>query len=158
IVTAPGSGGSPNVRTFDTSFNIKTSTFAYDPAFRGGAFVATGDMDSTTGSEIVTGAGPGGTAHVRILDGVTEQLVGEFIAYAPVFGPASGFATPTKPQPPSGNNPPDVSTPIADVSVSQNATPTVLDLSQNFSDPDVGQSVVHMDTSAGPIDVDLFDQ
>jgi hypothetical protein len=44
IVTAPGAGRGPHVRVFrrhaDASVSEVTGFFAYDPAFRGGVFVA----------------------------------------------------------------------------------------------------------------------
>jgi cyclophilin family peptidyl-prolyl cis-trans isomerase len=55
------------------------------------------------------------------------------------------------------NSPPFVSTPIADVAVAANASPTTLDLSGNFSDPDIGNSMVTFNTIDGPVNVQLFD-
>jgi cyclophilin family peptidyl-prolyl cis-trans isomerase len=53
---------------------------------------------------------------------------------------------------------PVVSTPIADVSVSAGAAPTVINLLDNFTDPDSAtQTIAHFDTNLGPIDVQLFD-
>jgi cyclophilin family peptidyl-prolyl cis-trans isomerase len=53
---------------------------------------------------------------------------------------------------------PTASTPIGDQSVSVNATPTTLDLSKNFADADVSNSVVQLQTTLGPVNVQLFDQ
>jgi peptidyl-prolyl cis-trans isomerase A (cyclophilin A) len=55
------------------------------------------------------------------------------------------------------NNSPIVSTPIADVSVGKNNADTTIDLAGNFSDPDMTDSMIRFDTSAGPINVELFD-
>ncbi len=56
------------------------------------------------------------------------------------------------------NSPPFVSSPIADVAVAANATPTTLDLAGNFSDPDLGDSTITFNTSDGPVNVELFDK
>jgi len=77
IITAPGAGGGPHVRIFtDTDNDGLVSDgppfdefFAYTPAFSGGVRVAAGDTDAS-GSfvEVVTGPGPGGGPHIRVLD------------------------------------------------------------------------------------------
>ena len=86
IVTAPGAGGGPHVRTFNaTGVPIGGGGFfAYAPGFAGGVFVAAGDVDGDGRAEIVTGPGAGGGPHVRVfrLDG-TEVL--GLMAYAPTF-------------------------------------------------------------------------
>ncbi len=56
------------------------------------------------------------------------------------------------------NSPPFVSSPIADVAVAANASPTTIDLSGNFSDPDIGDSTITLNTNDGPINVELFDK
>jgi cyclophilin family peptidyl-prolyl cis-trans isomerase len=57
------------------------------------------------------------------------------------------------------NNPPAVTTPLADVTVTQNSPPTVIsNLLDNFTDPNMVNSVVRFDTSLGRFDVELFDQ
>jgi peptidyl-prolyl cis-trans isomerase A (cyclophilin A) len=55
------------------------------------------------------------------------------------------------------NNAPVVKTPIADVSVGKNSSQTTIDLAANFTDPDITDTTVRIDTSAGPINVELFD-
>jgi cyclophilin family peptidyl-prolyl cis-trans isomerase len=52
---------------------------------------------------------------------------------------------------------PSVSASIQSVSVAASASPTVINLSNNFSDPDVAGTIVHFDTNQGGIDVQLFD-
>jgi hypothetical protein len=87
IVTGPGVGGGPDVRVFAaTGSEIGKGFFAYDPAFRGGVFVASGNVDGQAGDEIVTGAGPGGGPHVRAFSGANGSPLGNgFYAYDPGF-------------------------------------------------------------------------
>jgi Tol biopolymer transport system component len=89
IVTGPGAG-TPNVRAFNADGSVRiTDMFAYDAAFPGGVRVAACDFDGDTRAEIVTGAGPGGGPHVRVikLDATGAPLVdlASFLAYAPGF-------------------------------------------------------------------------
>jgi cyclophilin family peptidyl-prolyl cis-trans isomerase len=57
----------------------------------------------------------------------------------------------------SGNTPPTVTTPIAAVSVAVNSPDKTIDLAAHFGDPSTTDTLMRFDTSAGPIDVDLFD-
>lgn len=86
IVTAPGNGGGPLIRVFDgNTGEMLQNFFAYDPALRGGAWVAAGDMDGDGQAEIATGAGNGGGPHVKVYDGATVNVVREFMAYEDTF-------------------------------------------------------------------------
>src|SRR5207248_2299957 len=60
---------------------------AYDPAFRGGAYVAVADLDGDGKAEVVTGAGEGGGPHVRAfkVTGSTATEVLSVMAYDPAF-------------------------------------------------------------------------
>jgi lysophospholipase L1-like esterase len=95
IITGAGAGGGPHVRTFRLDMTapggvVESSIgfFAYDPGFTGGVFVAADDLDGDGRAELITGAGPGGGPHVRILrrgaDARFTELTG-FFAYAPEF-------------------------------------------------------------------------
>jgi len=55
------------------------------------------------------------------------------------------------------NNAPTVTSPIASVSLAQQASQTI-DLAGNFTDADISNSVVRLDTPAGPINIQLFDK
>ena len=76
IVTGPGLGGGPHVRVFDSLTGDQIAGplggfFAYNPAFAGGVRVAAGDFDGDGFAEVITGAGPGASPHVRVWDGAT---------------------------------------------------------------------------------------
>ncbi len=86
IVTAPGVGGGPVVRVWDGTSGAMVREFnAYDPSFRGGAFVACADIDADGHMDIVTGAGPGGGPHVEVFSGATGAVLSSFYAYDPGF-------------------------------------------------------------------------
>jgi hypothetical protein len=109
IIVAAGPGGGPHVKIIDgTKLNVVGANgeildaallgqfYAYDPAFSGGVFVAFGHA-SGQGPEIITGAGAGGTSHVKVIDATkigqlqpnsviaNSALAGQFVAYTPFF-------------------------------------------------------------------------
>jgi hypothetical protein len=91
IVAASGAFG-PAVSAFTAIFlggNQSTSFFAYDSAFAGGVRVATTNVDGNGRKEIVTGAGPGGSSHVKIFDVLTLAELDSFFAFDP--GVANGI-------------------------------------------------------------------
>ncbi len=82
IVTGAGGGGGPHVRAFGADgSDAGVSFFAYDPSFLGGVRVATCDVNGDGTADLVTGAGPGGGPHVRVLDGVSRAELASFFAY-----------------------------------------------------------------------------
>jgi subtilisin family serine protease len=80
IITGAGAGGGPHVRVFDISGSVKQEFFAYHPDFRGGIYVAGGDINGDGRDEIITGAGAGGGPHVRIFN-ASADVLGQFFAY-----------------------------------------------------------------------------
>jgi subtilisin family serine protease len=80
IITGAGAGGGPHVRVFNGSGALKEEFFAYSPYFRGGVYVAGGDVDGDGKEEIITGAGAGGGPHVRVFNG-SGNVVSQFFAY-----------------------------------------------------------------------------
>ena len=84
IITAPGLGGGPHIRIFDNHANLFGQFFAYDKSFHGGVSIAAGDIDNDGLAEIITGAGPGGTPHVRVFE-TDGKLIGSFYAYEDKF-------------------------------------------------------------------------
>ncbi len=89
VITGAGPGGGPHVRIWNSghvsSLQELTGFFSYDPAFRGGVYVAAGDVNGDGYADVVTGAGAGGGPHVRVWnvhDG--SELLG-FFAYSAAF-------------------------------------------------------------------------
>jgi hypothetical protein len=82
IITAPGPGGGPDIRVWDGATGAMIREFnAYDPAFRGGVFLAIADENSDSHPDIITGAGAGGGPHVKVFDGNTGAVIQSFMAY-----------------------------------------------------------------------------
>jgi hypothetical protein len=82
VITGAGAGGGPHVKVFDGRTGVQILSFlAYDPAFTGGVFVAAGDINGDGIDDIVTGAGAGGPAHVKVFDGRNGALLKSFNAY-----------------------------------------------------------------------------
>lgn len=90
VVTGAGPGGGAHVIATDAFTGAtRFSFFAFDN-FSGGVRVASGDVTGDGIADIVAGAGPGGTPHVRVFDGVTGGQIagplGSFLAYDAAFG------------------------------------------------------------------------
>jgi len=96
IITGPDQGGGPHVKIFNgasslngTDGNLLGQFMAYTPTFGGGVRVAGGDFDDDGKADILTGAGPGGGPHVRLLhaDGTEVAALpdGGFYAYGAAF-------------------------------------------------------------------------
>jgi Putative Ig domain/FG-GAP-like repeat/FG-GAP repeat len=88
IITGAGPGGGPHVQVLsgDNLSVILASFFAYDASFRGGVFVASGDINGDGRADIITGAGSGGSPHVKVFSGANLSELASFFAYTPVFG------------------------------------------------------------------------
>jgi len=79
IVAGAGAGGAPHVKAFRFAGLVETASFfAFDPVFRGGVNVATGDVTGDGRPDLVLGAGLGGGAVVRVFDGATGFEVSAF--------------------------------------------------------------------------------
>lgn len=92
IVTAAGTGGGPHVRAFDGATGALIREFmAYDPAFRGGVYVAIADVNGDGTGDIITGPGVGGGPHVQVFGGTDNAVLRSFYAF-PRFGPTPDAA------------------------------------------------------------------
>ncbi len=88
-----GTGGGPQVNVYDGNGNLVRAFNAYDPSFRGGVNVATGDVNGDGVPDVVTGPGFGGGPVVRVWDGQTGALLREFLAYDSSFRGGVNVAT-----------------------------------------------------------------
>jgi len=80
IIIGAGNGLEPRVKIFNGAGILQNSFLAYQKNFRGGVYVAIGDVDGNDQNEIITGAGAGGGPQVRVFNGF-GQLKFQFFAY-----------------------------------------------------------------------------
>jgi hypothetical protein len=83
VIAGMGGAGS-QVRTFSGATGAVRDDFtAYSTNFPGGARVAAADVDGDGKPDIITGAGPGGTPHVRVwsVKGSTPSVISQFFAF-----------------------------------------------------------------------------
>ena len=82
IVTGVSDGALSHVKAFSgVDQSELKSFFAYGPSFMGGVYVAAGDVNGDGFGDIVTGAGAGGGAHVKVFGGATNAELHSFFAY-----------------------------------------------------------------------------
>jgi hypothetical protein len=96
VITGVGSSGGSNVKVFDGATSHTLHSFVgYGPSFTGGVRVAAGDVNRDGFADIVTGAGPGGSPHVKVFSGATAVQLRSFFAFDPSFtgGTFVGAAT-----------------------------------------------------------------
>lgn len=78
IVTGAGAGGGPHVKIMNSEGIVINQFFPYPAAFKGGVNVAAADVNGDGIDEIITGADPGGTPHVRIIS-ASGVPIGSFL-------------------------------------------------------------------------------
>lgn len=79
FVTAPGIGGGPHIKIYDSDGTLINAFMAYNSRFRGGVDVAAGDINGDGTDEIITGPLTGGP-HIRVFD-VDGTTVTGFFAF-----------------------------------------------------------------------------
>lgn len=85
IITASGPGGG-TVRIYSGNDQQEIRAFSpFEPAFSGGIFVASGDINGDGVDDIVTGAGPGGGPHLKVFDGRTGRALASLAPYPTSF-------------------------------------------------------------------------
>lgn len=80
VVIGGYSGSAPTVSVYRGDGSMISEWLVYDKKFTGGVNVALGDIDGDGVKEIITGAGEGGGAHIRIFSGRGEAK-NSFFAY-----------------------------------------------------------------------------
>jgi hypothetical protein len=86
IIVGAGPGGGPIVSVFNGQTGTLQRSFgAFDANFTGGVNVAVGDIDGDGVDDIIVGAGPGGGPHVRVFNGMTDDVIADFFAFDPAF-------------------------------------------------------------------------
>lgn len=68
IIIGCGFGSKPYVMIFKPDGTLNKKFLAYQKNFLGGVFVTTGDIDRDGIAEIITGAGKGGSPHLRVFE------------------------------------------------------------------------------------------
>ena len=88
IVAGPGRGAAPHVKVFSGANGATLMSFmAYGASFMGGVRTAAADADGDGRADVITSAGPGGSAHVRAFSGVDASPLSSFVAGSPAAGP-----------------------------------------------------------------------
>lgn len=86
VATAAGQGGGPRVTLFDgRNGAILRDFFPYEESFRGGVFVALGDVNGDGADDVITGTGVGGGPRVTVFDGRSHAKLADFFAYEASF-------------------------------------------------------------------------
>jgi hypothetical protein len=80
IVTALGSGGSPQIKIFSSSGQLKVQWYAFLQKFTGGVNIAVGDVNGDGRAEIVTSIASKASPYVRVFD-YFGFLQTQFLAY-----------------------------------------------------------------------------
>ncbi len=84
ILTGAGPGGGPQVTLFDGRTLVALYSFyGLNPNFRGGVYVAAGDLTGDGIADFIVGAGEGGLPQVSIYDGLQRGLLSSFYAFPP---------------------------------------------------------------------------
>jgi hypothetical protein len=82
IGTGAGPGGGPHVKVISgLDRTLLFSEFPYDIAFRGGVFVALGDVNNDGRADLTTGPGFGGGPHVKVYSVQPNFEIYSFLAY-----------------------------------------------------------------------------
>ena len=88
VAIVPGPGGAPRLRVLDGASGATLIDLnVYEPSFRGGLYVALGDVNGDGKADVITGTGDGGAPRVRVLDGATlgQTVLRDYFAYETTF-------------------------------------------------------------------------
>jgi hypothetical protein len=89
IVIGAGEGGGPRVLILNAAnLSVIADVFVFEQTFRGGARVATGDVNGDGITDLITSAAEGGGPRVRVINGAAFPLVvsiADFFAFEPTL-------------------------------------------------------------------------
>ncbi len=86
MVVGAGPGGTPRVTAYSGKTGAIIRSFdAFDSSFTGGVNIALGDVNGDGRSDVIVGAGRGGTPHVKVFDVLTGFKFHDFLAYSKRF-------------------------------------------------------------------------
>ncbi len=87
IIAGAGTGGGPRVVAIDVATgNTLLDTFAFEPTFRGGVNVSSGDVNGDGTDDIIVGTGTGGAPRVTAFSGTdTGNVLLNFFAFESSF-------------------------------------------------------------------------
>ena len=90
VITGTGMGAQGHVKVFDGTRLGRTnallmSFYAYQGSFRGGVFVAAGDLNGDGRADIIVAPDAGQRSLVRAFDGKTGAEIRSFLAYSPTY-------------------------------------------------------------------------
>jgi hypothetical protein len=90
VITGSGPGALAHVKVFDGRRLGRTNALlmsfdAYPGSFRGGVFVAAGDVTDDGRADIIVAPDAGGQPLVRVFDGKSGAIITSFLAYPPTF-------------------------------------------------------------------------
>ena len=86
IITGPGPGTGTRINVFDGVTGDRLRSFlAFTGFYRGGVFVAAGDVNGDGKADIIVGTDSGAPPIVRVFDGAQGNLIRSFFAYSPLF-------------------------------------------------------------------------
>jgi len=94
LVVGKGPGEKPLVRIFQLNqsvWELRNEFLAFAEGFRGGTFVAVGDIGRDGRIEIAVGAGAGASATVSVFNAANQALLDSFYAYGEVDTPGKPF-------------------------------------------------------------------
>jgi len=87
IITGADAGApGGHVKVFDAVTRAEVRSFFAYPGFAGGVRVAAGDVNGDGKADLITGAGPGAGAHVKVFDGFSGAELASFFAYGNFAG------------------------------------------------------------------------
>ena len=85
-VAAPGPGAPPEIHVYDgATGTLLRSVLAFETGFRGGVFVAAGDVNGDGYADVIAGSGEGRRGQVRVFSGTDGSVLRDAFVFDPSF-------------------------------------------------------------------------